>query len=91
MNKDTGFADAEAKRILERAAAIDAEDQRRLDANALREIATQAGISLAAVDKALAEHVGDRRSVGARILRPGWLITVIVVGALIVLRMLTPA
>lgn len=54
MNKPSGFGDAEAKRILERAAEIDA--QHPMDAKALREIAIEAGISPAALEKALEEH-----------------------------------
>ena len=53
MNRPSGFGDAEAKRILERAAEIDA--QRPMDAKALREIAVEAGISPASVDQALEE------------------------------------
>lgn len=54
MHKPAGFGDAETKRILERAAEIDA--HRPLDANALREIALEAGISPASLEQALAEH-----------------------------------
>jgi hypothetical protein len=54
MNKPSGFGDAETRRILERAAEIDA--HRPLDANALREIALEAGISPASLEQALAEH-----------------------------------
>jgi hypothetical protein len=56
MNERPGFGDAEAKRIIKRAAEIDAEQGRRLDAPALREIAAEAGISPLAVDRALQEH-----------------------------------
>ncbi len=56
MNERPGYGDAEAKRIIERAAQIDAEQGRRLDAPALREIAAEAGISPSAVDRALQEH-----------------------------------
>ena len=51
-----GYGDAEAKRIIQRAAEIDAERGQRLDAPSLREIAAEAGISPAAVDRALEEH-----------------------------------
>jgi len=54
MNKPSGFGDAETKRILERAAEIDS--HRPMDANALREIALEAGISPASLEQALAEH-----------------------------------
>jgi DNA-binding transcriptional regulator YhcF (GntR family) len=56
MNERPGYGDAEAKRILERAAQIDAEQGRQLDAPALREIAAEAGISPLAVERALQEH-----------------------------------
>ncbi len=56
MNKQPGYDDAEAKRIIERAAEIDVEQGRQLDAPALREIAAEAGISPLAVDRALEEH-----------------------------------
>ena len=56
MNERPGFGDAEAKRIIKRAAEIDAEQGRGLDAPALREIAAEAGISPLAVDRALQEH-----------------------------------
>lgn len=55
MGRPSGFGDAEAKRIIERAAELDAQDQKRLDVNALREIATEAGISPASIDRALEE------------------------------------
>lgn len=55
MNERPGYGDAEAKRIIERAAEIDAEQGRQLDAPALREIAAEAGISPSAVDRALEE------------------------------------
>lgn len=56
MNDRPGYGDAEAKRIIERAAIIDAEEGRLMDARALREIAAAAGISPLAVDRALQEH-----------------------------------
>jgi hypothetical protein len=56
MNKRPGYDDAEAKRIIQRAAEIDVEQGRQLDAPALREIAAEAGISPLAVDRALEEH-----------------------------------
>lgn len=55
MGRPSGFGDAEAKRIIERAAELDAQDQKQLDASALREIAVEAGISPASVDRALEE------------------------------------
>jgi hypothetical protein len=56
MNKPPGYGDAEAKRIIARAAEIDAEQRSRLDVPALREIAAEAGISSLAVERALEEH-----------------------------------
>jgi hypothetical protein len=56
MTERPGYGDAEAKRIIERAAEIDAEQGGQLDAPALREIAAEAGISPLAVDRALQEH-----------------------------------
>jgi protein-disulfide isomerase-like protein with CxxC motif len=54
MNRPSGFGDAETKKILQRAAEIDS--QRPMDANALREIAIEAGISPASLEQAIAEH-----------------------------------
>ena len=56
MSERQGYGDADAKRIIERAAQIDVEQGRQLDAPALREIAAEAGISSSAVDRALQEH-----------------------------------
>jgi hypothetical protein len=56
MNERPGYGEVAAKRIIERAAEIDAEQGRQLDALALRQIAAEAGISPAAVDRALEEH-----------------------------------
>jgi DNA-binding transcriptional regulator YhcF (GntR family) len=55
MPERAGYGDAEARRIIQRAAEIDAERGRPLDAPALREIAAEAGISPLAVDQALQE------------------------------------
>lgn len=57
MSRDPGFGDAEARRIIARAAEIDAQRSQSLDATALREIAAEAGISTAAVDQAIREHL----------------------------------
>lgn len=56
MTDGRGFGENEARKIIERAVAIDAEHGSRVDAAALRAIAAEAGISAAAVDKALEEH-----------------------------------
>jgi hypothetical protein len=64
MNKPSSFGDAEAKRILERAVEIDA--QHPMDAKALREIALEAGISPAALEKALEEHAAPPVAVRSR-------------------------
>jgi hypothetical protein len=88
MNEHSGFGDAEAKRILERAAEIDADAQKTLDAAALRAIANEAGISTAAVDAALAEHLRPRPTVAARLMqRRGLLIGAALLAALILSRL----
>ena len=56
MNDRQGYGDAEAKRIMERAAEIDAENGQRLNLTALRHIAAEAGISPLAIDQAIQEH-----------------------------------
>jgi len=56
MNERLGYSDAEVKQIIERAAEVDREQGHRLDARALREIGTEAGISPSAVDRAIEEH-----------------------------------
>lgn len=56
MNDRQGYGDAEAKRIMERAAEIDAEHAQRLNPTALRQIAAEAGISPLAIDQAIQEH-----------------------------------
>jgi len=50
MKERSGYGDADAQRIIERAAEIDAEVGHKFDAPALREIATEAGISPLAVN-----------------------------------------
>lgn len=59
MDSQPGFKDADAKRIIERAAQIDAERGHELDAKALQEIAAEAGISRVAMDSALQEHTSS--------------------------------
>jgi hypothetical protein len=66
MKQPAGYGDAEAKRIIARAAEIDAEEK-PLDASALREIAAQAGISPASVDKALEEDQQTPQTLTGRI------------------------
>jgi hypothetical protein len=56
MNDRPGYDDAEAKQIIARAAEIDREQGQRLDARALREIGTEAGISPSAIERAIEEH-----------------------------------
>jgi predicted xylose isomerase-like sugar epimerase len=56
------LTDAEAKRLLERASELDAEQADSLDIAQVREIATEAGISSAAVDAALDENVLKQQS-----------------------------
>lgn len=55
MKPPSGFGDAEAKRVIQRAAELDAQDRDKLDVNAIREIASEAGISPTSIDRALAE------------------------------------
>ena len=55
MTHHQEYGDEEARRIIARAAAIDA-DRRMLDATSLRAMAANAGISPVAVDQALREH-----------------------------------
>ena len=83
MNKPSGFGDAEAKRILERAAEIDA--QHPMDAKALREIAMEAGISPAALEKALEEHAASPVAVQPRptLVQRLWQRRMLILGALI--------
>ena len=57
VSPDPGFDDSDAKHIMARAAALDAQRSERLDAAALRAIATEAGISPAAVDQAIRERL----------------------------------
>jgi flagellar biosynthesis/type III secretory pathway M-ring protein FliF/YscJ len=56
MNDRPSYGDAEAKRIIERAAEIDAERGHQVNVPALRAIAAEAGISPVAVDQAIQEH-----------------------------------
>lgn len=56
MNDRPGYGDSEAKQIIERATEIEREQGQRLDARALREIGTEAGISPSAVERAIEEH-----------------------------------
>jgi ferric-dicitrate binding protein FerR (iron transport regulator) len=56
MSDRQDFGDAEAKRIMERAAEIDADHAHRLNLTALRQIAAEAGISPLAIDQAIQEH-----------------------------------
>jgi hypothetical protein len=82
MAQQSGFGEAEARRIIERAAELD--EQQKLDANALRQIALEAGISPASVDKALEEHLQVRPGLFARVMqRRGWLLVVIIFVALV--------
>ena len=91
MSRDGEFGDLEAKRIIERAAEIDAQRGHPLDAKALREIALEAGISPGAVDQAIGERL-ERSAV-----RPSWaarhrglLISIAIVVALLLLRLIAP-
>ena len=69
------FREAEARQVLRRAAELDAEGAGALDAAALRDAAAQAGISAAAVERALREHEeqGERERAPAPVRgRPLW-------------------
>jgi len=55
MSTGQNFGESEAKRIIERAAEIDAREGQRLSPDALRAIAVEAGISPVAVDQAIHE------------------------------------
>jgi hypothetical protein len=98
MDPAPRFRDAEAKRILDRAAEIDAQERQHLDANALREIAAEAGISPASVDRALAEHhraLAEQHtppppSLGARLMRRPVLVISLLAAAAYVLARLFP-
>ncbi len=57
VSPDPGFDEADTKHIMARASALDAQRSERLDAAALRAIATEAGISPAAVDQAIRERL----------------------------------
>jgi hypothetical protein len=81
MNERPGYGDAEAKRIIQRAAEIDAEQGRQLDAPALREIAAEAGISPLAVDRALQEHESRAPARGPWLKRHPALLTIAAVVA----------
>ena len=85
MNERPGFEDAEAKRIIKRAAEIDAEQGGRLDAPALREIAAEAGISPLAVDRALQEHEAKTVARAPWRKRHPILVTLVTIGAVLAL------
>jgi type II secretory pathway component PulM len=85
MKKPPVYGDEEAKRIIERAAEIDAHDRQSLDASALRDIASQAGISPAAVDRALEEQLRGSSGVMSRLMqRRGLLIGIAILAAFLV-------
>ena len=94
MNDRPGYGDAEAKRIIERAAEIDAERGQRLTVPALREIAAESGISPVAIDQAIQEHESAPSMRAPWLKRhPTLLISAIVAGLLLIyalLRMLVP-
>lgn len=54
------FSEAEAKKLLDRATVLDVERGSSLDPAAIRQIAIEAGISPAAIDAAVAEHLEGR-------------------------------
>jgi hypothetical protein len=55
------LSELEAKKLLDRASELDVERAQSLDAAALREIAIEAGISPAAIDAAVEEHLQGRQ------------------------------
>ena len=57
---DQRFSEAEAKKLLYRATELDAERGHSLDPASVRQIALEAGISPAAIDAAVAEHLEGR-------------------------------
>ena len=84
MSAPDGFGDTEVKRIIDRAAEIDALQGRQLNASALRDIAAEAGISPSAVDQALEEHTRATPTLPARLLRRRGLL----IGGLVLLAVL---
>lgn len=89
MKPPSGFGDAEAKRIIARAAELDAQDQQRLDVNALREIAAEAGISPTAVDRALQERVAAPPTLASRLIRrPVTLLGVAILALIFLMRLI---
>lgn len=91
MSREPSFGDAEARRIIERAAEIDAQRIQSLDAKALHEIAAEAGISPAAVDQAIRERLepaAPRRPWAVR--HRGLLISIGILFALMLVRFLFP-
>jgi hypothetical protein len=88
MTQQSSFDDAEAKRIIARAAEIDARQRQSLDANALRDIAAEAGISPASVDKALEEHLRPPTTMKARLIRrPGLIVGALLLALLFLMRL----
>jgi len=94
MSTDPGFGDAEARRIIQRAAEIDAQRSQSLDAKALHEIAAEAGISPAAVDQAIQEHLAPATPAPPRrawaSVRRGLLISAGIIVALMLVRAFFP-
>ncbi len=60
------LTDAETKKLLERASELDAQHAQTLDIATFREIATEAGISPAAVDAALQESATPQQVVATQ-------------------------
>ena len=85
MKEHPGFGEAEAKRIIDRAAELDAQRGQPLNVAALRDIATEAGISPAAVDQALQEHGRQAPALKTRFLQRRGLL---VAGAIVALLLL---
>ena len=85
MSERPHYGDAEAERIIRRAAEIDVEQERQLDAPALREVATEAGISQSALDQALEEHESAAPTSVSWLKRKRALVTIAALVALLVL------
>ena len=87
MSEHPGFGDAEAQRIIKRAAEIDAQRAGSLDAQSLREIAAAAGISPAAVDQAISERLEPTPPKRSWLLRhPGLVIAIGLLAILMISR-----
>jgi len=82
--KRRGYKDAETRRIIQRAAELDAEGVSATDPRRLREIAEEAGISAAAIDQALREHEASEAPASRKTERsPGKRLVTAIVAAIV--------